>query len=413
MSNYLAIATVTATLKQILESNMGFDFPGAVVTTVRPDNVDNTRPNMGVNIFLYQVTPNAALRNADLPTRGHEGAILKRPQVALDLHYLISFYGDENQLQPQFLLGSVVRTLHVRPMLSKEAIRNAIADPLIHLSDSTLADQIESVKFVPLSLSLEDLSKLWSIFFQTPYALSVAYMATVVLIEGEAMPRAVLPVREPGIYTMPFRKPVIEKIASQDGEQMPLTPGTIVEISGRHLRGDMTRVSIGGLEVTPHQEDIKATKISFPLAEPPFAPGTLRAGVQGLQVTHHILMGDPKVPHRGFESNMAVLLLRPVMTLVGSPNTEEIKIKFNPKVGRTQRVLLLLNEHAPPSDRLARAYSFDAPPDNGISDFNINDTEDISFTPLEMKPGNYYIRVQVDGADSVIDPIHPVNIDDP
>jgi hypothetical protein len=52
--------------------------------------------------------------------------------------------------------------------------------------------QIENVKLTPISLSLEELSNLWSVFFQVPYALSVAYEAAAVLIEPGTP-------REPGI----------------------------------------------------------------------------------------------------------------------------------------------------------------------------------------------------------------------
>ena len=37
-------------------------------------------------------------------------------------------------------------------------------------------------------MNLEELSKLWSVFFQTPYALSIAYQASVVLIEPDLEP---------------------------------------------------------------------------------------------------------------------------------------------------------------------------------------------------------------------------------
>src|ERR1051326_8249061 len=112
MSNYLAIATVTATLQRVLQAVIGGDVPGATATTVRPDASGQGLPPVGVNIFLYQVTPNAALRNADLPTRNASGQAGQRPVAALDLHYLMSFYGADKQLEPQRVLGSVVRTLH-------------------------------------------------------------------------------------------------------------------------------------------------------------------------------------------------------------------------------------------------------------------------------------------------------------
>src|SRR5215212_5514896 len=125
MSNYLAIATVTATLSRTLTAAVGTDVSAAGVTTLRPDDA----PGTGVNVYLYQVGPNGAWRNADLPTRRDEGRLVQRPKVALDLHYLLSFYGDEAQFEPQRLLGSVVRTLHARPVLTREMIRNTVSDP--------------------------------------------------------------------------------------------------------------------------------------------------------------------------------------------------------------------------------------------------------------------------------------------
>src|SRR5713101_7892498 len=133
MSNFLAIATVTATLKHNLETiyDVGQDVSGAIVTTLRPDSSTTSGlPNPGVNIFLYQVVPNAAWRNTDLPTRSSNGDLLQRPRAALDLHYLFTFYGNEGQLEPQRLLGSVVRTIHSRPVLTRKQIQDTISSAL-------------------------------------------------------------------------------------------------------------------------------------------------------------------------------------------------------------------------------------------------------------------------------------------
>jgi hypothetical protein len=61
---------------------------------------------------------------------------------------------------------------------------------------------IERIKLTPLTLSLEDLSKLWSVFFQVPYALSIAYEASVVLIEPST-PLAVPTVTDRNIGVAP------------------------------------------------------------------------------------------------------------------------------------------------------------------------------------------------------------------
>jgi hypothetical protein len=183
MSNFLAVATVTGTLRRLLEAAVAADVPGAEASTRRPD--DTTIPSPGVNIYLYQVLPNTAWQSTDLPTRDGNGALVQRPRIALDLYYLLSFYGDEGVLEPQRVLGSAVRTLHARPLLSRDLIRATTQDPTFDfLSGSDLADEIELVKYTQIPLSLEELSKLWSVFFQTPYTVSVAYRATVVRIEA-------------------------------------------------------------------------------------------------------------------------------------------------------------------------------------------------------------------------------------
>src|ERR1700744_2485579 len=123
MSNYLAIATVTAALQQILTAPVGSAVSGATVGFGRPDPGNTTAPL--VNIFLYQITPNATFRNCDLPTRRSDGTLAQRPQAAYDLHYLMTFHGDDTQLQPQRLLGAVVTTLHSQPLLLNDSISSA------------------------------------------------------------------------------------------------------------------------------------------------------------------------------------------------------------------------------------------------------------------------------------------------
>jgi hypothetical protein len=404
MSNYLAIATVTATLSRALTAVVGTDVPGATVTTLRPDDSTNGTPNTGVNIYLYQVTTNAAWRNADLPTRRADGQLVQRPKVALDLQYLLSFYGNEVQLESQRLLGSVVRTLHTRPVLTRQMIRDTVSDANnAFLASSDLAGEVELIKFTPSSLSLEELSKVWSVFFQVPYALSVAYQASVVLIEPEVTPQEALPVRERNVYVVPFRQPTIEQIMSQAGDDQPVSPdqpilaGYRLILAGKQLRGEVTRVRIGGVEVEP--QAVSDAQIGVPL------PESLRAGLQGVQVVQYMQMGTPPEPHRGFESNVAAFVLRPTITVTASnvqgggddPRSADIEVAFNPQVEKSQRVVLLLNEFQPPSGRPARAYTFSAPPRN---ETDPDETDSITVPISGVAPGTYLVRVQVDGAES-------------
>jgi hypothetical protein len=411
VSNHLAIATVTASLAQTLQSVVEKDVQNTKVTTARPDSANSAAGETRVNLYLYQVTPNAAWRNSDLPTRADDGRLMQKPRVALDLHYLLTFYGDETQLEPQRMLGSAVRALHSRPVLTRKQIRDTIINQQFSsfLSLSNLADDIELVKFTPTSLSLEELSKLWAIFFQTQYTLSITYQGTVVLIETDDSPSATLPVLERNIYTVPFRTPVIEQIKLDAPVAGPITPLSSIVISGRALRADVTQVNFGASKLPPPvPSSIADTELKVIL------PADLRAGVQALQVEQQFLMGSPPTPHRGFESNVGAFVLVPSITQPTPPAfartavdatgliTGTITVNFTPKIAKSQRVKLLLNEFNAPSTRASFAYVFTAPKENGIA-ANDQETDRIVFNIKDVAAAGYLIRVQVDGAESPLD----------
>ena len=115
MSNYLAIATVTATMQRILQAAIPNDLTSASVTTLAPNNLVKSETQKGVNIYLYQVVFNRVQGNPiDARFRNRKGELAERSRTALDLHYLLSFFGNEALLEPQRLLGSAVRTLSDR-----------------------------------------------------------------------------------------------------------------------------------------------------------------------------------------------------------------------------------------------------------------------------------------------------------
>ena len=197
MSNHLAIATVTAALGQLVHAAAQGSGVGAVGLKFGRPTAPASSSERKVHVYLYQVTPNAALRNADTPTRDASGRLTQRPRAALDLFYLVSFFGNADALEPDRMLGAAVRDLHARPLLNGEAIADAIASRPA-LSRSDLAAAVERVKFTPIGMTLDELSRLWSVMTQTPHALSVAYQAAVVLIEAEAAAPLAAPVLRRG-----------------------------------------------------------------------------------------------------------------------------------------------------------------------------------------------------------------------
>jgi hypothetical protein len=408
VSNPLAIATTTVVLEDVVQSGLGA-VTGARVTNVRPDEKDNGAPAPEANVFLYQLLPNAALRNADLPTRTSNGDLRRRPQLALDLHYLISFYGDESILEPQRLLGGAVSALHARPQATRDAIQAIVdaspgadlTDPRRYLGGTDLGEQVERVTFTPLSLNLEELSKLWSTLFRVPYVLSIAYQASVVLVEAQVTPRPALPVRLSKVYVVPVQRPLVEAIVAENGPGEPIVTGTTILVRGERLRGDDTRLRIGDALVEPPAADVDPTEIRAKLGSPLFSPGDLRAGVQGAQVVQLLDIGSPSAPHRGFESNVAPFVLRPTLSsttvtdVTGTgpaPRSATVTVEADPPIGKDQRVVLLLDGTAG-----TEAYSFQAT------------SRKLPADPVEVKvegvaAGDYLVRIQVDGAESLLTP---------
>ena len=213
-------------------------------------------PWRAARLYLYQVSHNAGLRNTDLPGRNAAGDLVKRPTAALNLHYLVAFYGDENTLETQRMLAAVARDLHTQPGLTRAAILNAAASQA-ELNDSDLADAVEQVKFTPLDLSIDEWTKLWSVFFQTPHAPSLAYQASVVLIESVDRAPGGLPVLRRGdqdqgvdLRIGPF--PSLASVHIGDGldadrrPRLPSLPaarlGDRLTFAGQNLGGDSVSI---------------------------------------------------------------------------------------------------------------------------------------------------------------------------
>jgi hypothetical protein len=390
MSNYLAVATVTAALYQLLTSPVRTAVGAASVGFRRPDRTSGEKGNPHVNVYLYQVTPNAAFRNVDLPTRRSDGTLVKRPVAALDLHYLFTFHGNDDLLEPQLMLGAVVGALEAQPLLSSQNIQSSIAGPssFSFLANSDLPNQVERIRFTPTALSLEEFSKLWSAFFQVEYSLSVAYQASVVLIESDQTPpQEALPVQSRNLYVSPFTQPTITQVISQAGAGQPILPTSTLVIQGTQLLGDLTTVRIGNTTVTPPV--VTENAIMMPV------PTGLQAGVLGLQVIQQLLLGTPPEPHPGYESNIVALVLQPVVTAPSATATQ-IGLTVNPVVQPNQKVSLLLNQTTMTPPNPPAAYTFTLPPLAVASNT-------LTCAISDVVPGTYFLRVKVDGAESSLD----------
>ncbi len=439
MSNALAIAAVTAVLKDLLNNGViDHQLSGTVgevtVSSLPPDRilVEGQAETSRVNLFMYRVTPNQGWRNANLPSRDSIGNRTTNPPLALDLHYLLSTYG-ASEFHAEILLGYAMQMLHETPILTRDAIRRTLAPaspvsgsilppPLDALVASELAEQVEQIRITPDTLSLDDLSRLWTAV-QSHYRPTVAYQASVVLIESRRSTRAALPVANDRrhLYVLPFRFPVIDDVVNAASDRTPIAVGSTLAIRGHDLIGDSTFVNLHGVDITPAADAMTPERIEIPLTSP--LPAGLYAGVKGVQVVLRIPMGDPAVDHRGFESNAAAFVLRPTITngpvvgaadilgLVSTSETMEgvvvqlragqLRLTFNPHVGRDQRVTLLLNEINVMPGAITHAFSFNAPTSNGLAP-GVVDTDVIAIAFVRVVVGTYVVRVQVDGAESTL-----------
>jgi len=387
MSNFLAIATVSAALQQVLQGPVKAALNTATVGFSRPDGTTGQQ-NPQVNIYLYQVTPNAAYRNADVPTRrSADGTLVQRPQAALDLHYLFTFHGDDSQLEPQRMLGAVASTLQSQPLLSPDNIA-AAASHFSFLGGSGLESQVERVKFTPTAMTLEEFSKLWSVFFQVEYSLSAAYQASLVLIQSDDVPQSALPVQLRNVYVQPFRWPRIDRVAAQGGPEAPIVTGTILVTQGLQLSGNPTLVLIEDQKLTP--ATATDTQVTLPV------PASVHAGVQGLQILQEVQMGTPATAHRGVESNVAPFVLRPTITApptaVSAPPGADVTVKLAPNIGVGQRAVLLLND---PSAVPPAAYT-------SLPAISNADQDHVVIHIDGVPTGTYLARVQIDGAESLL-----------
>ena len=214
MSNGLAIAAVTRVLQDLLHSglvaaNIGGAVGGTItVSALPPDRIlgDNgTSETTQLNLYLYQVTANTGWTGRDLPTRDDRFDRLADPLLALDLHYMLTAYTDE-EFQGEILLGHALQLLHANAILSREVVRSILTNlpgggmaavAVQALTGSDLADQVELIKIRPRPMTTDDASKLWTAF-QSHYRTTAAYEVSVVLIERPRPKRTPLPVLSRG-----------------------------------------------------------------------------------------------------------------------------------------------------------------------------------------------------------------------
>ena len=429
MANALAIAAVTATLKDLLNDgvyNSELDALGDVnVTSQPPDTLVTDAPRNALNIYPWMVSHNAALSNHDLPAYRGTGQRASRNRLALDIHYILTATGEED-LNAPILMGFGMHQLHENPILTRDAIRRTLgtATPPVEntllpadyrmLVASDLAEQMESVRLVPAMNEDEELTKIWPAF-NAALRLSALYRVSVVLIEADKQPQPTLPVRTLGLSVDPMLRPRIVAVHHQTGdrdspaEPQPVPMGGRLLLLGSGLASDHVRVKVGSVVLEPVEDPMDPTtdsvasdRISIRL---PSATGAaaiaMEAGVKTAIVEHRFppVGSDQRVRET---SSPAAVIISPVIdtissTASGDPDTGffsgHVDVELTHEVGVRQSVRLLLNPA--PGSGLADSFSVEAaarPPKASA----------VRFALGSIPGGTYMYRVEIDGAPTAL-----------
>jgi hypothetical protein len=338
-----------------------------------------------LNIFLYHVLPSGSWRNMGIagPTRSGVGAA---PVLGLNLYYLITAFGRDNDTLRPFshhLMGRAMSTLHDHPLLGADEIK--VAYP-----NNDLWAQIERVRFTLQPFAMEEIAKLWT-GFQTQYRLSVAYEAAVVLIESTRATAVPLPVltrgpADSGVTAQsnlipPF--PTIDQVTPPNS-QPAAGLGDLIVFAGHDLAGaqvalQFTNTRLAAPITLPVDAGATDTRMTLTV---PNDPANWPAGIYAVAA----VVSANSVPDR--ISNEMPLAIAPritsalPMTVSRTQGNAQLNLTCSPEVRPEQRVALLLGSR----EILAESLSAQ--------------TGDLTFIVTGAVPGDFWIRLRVDGVDS-------------
>ncbi|HLJ27807.1 MAG TPA: DUF4255 domain-containing protein [Candidatus Angelobacter sp.] len=405
MSNALAVAGVTAVLQALLNDVYNHPKVGlgdVSVSAKAPDIVQaavgtKTDAKLQVNIFMHQVTLNAAWRNIDLPRLAADGNTRTTNQaLALDLHYLLTTYAPDDS-QAEALLGYAVLFLHENPVLARAQINTTLSGlpndyPVSNLKGSGLADQVEMIKITPATLGREELAWLWTAL-KADYRPTFPFQVSVLLIQPEKPFTSALPVLQRKIAAQanmlsPF--PTLIEAVPPNGQTVALL-NDIVTVRGSHLNGANSALLVN------QPRGIKRT-ITFPpnvnagsfQIQVPNDPGGIPAGVY--VVSAQIPSAPDVLQTNGVPLSVAASITPgSIPATIASGSNVVVSLTCTPKLFAGQQVFLLIGNQAAPVDPFTVSTS----------------SPSFTYPSLQATGHPVPVRLRVDGVDSpIIDMTH-------
>jgi hypothetical protein len=408
MSNALAISGVTAVLENLLVNvYAGAQLGSVAVSAIAPDLIQIGPPSgssipLQVNLFLHQVTYNAAWRNVGQPSVAADGKTrLGNPPLALDLHYLLTAYGSED-CEAEALLGFAIQLVHQTPVIPRSQIVLGLASlPATNpvsglLSASGLADQIEMIKITPATLGREELAWLWTAL-KADYRPTFPFQASVVLIESQFPVSAGPPVLNRNITAQPGPSPQLFDVVPPT-DVTSIAVGTKVTVNGQSL-GGADRVALVnqrlGIQYPPFPRlNFSENAATFTI---PNDPVHFPAGVYSLAMLFTGGGGPVQNSTNFIPLAIAPLIVAPLPTVTPSSTGLLVTVNCTPQVRPNQTVTFALGGTTVP------AVVFDTP------------TSTLSFQFPALLAGTYLARLRVDGVESPVQltTTHPPSFNGP
>jgi hypothetical protein len=133
-----------------------------------------------LTLFLYKVTENPDLRNAENLTfpQPNGSLVQRRAPLSLDAYYLLTAHAGEppDSLEAHRALSRAMRVFYDNGVLRGSLLR--ADDP----STGLTANSVLRITFNPIPM--EEMTRIWSILPDTAYEISVSYLVTPVEIDS-------------------------------------------------------------------------------------------------------------------------------------------------------------------------------------------------------------------------------------
>lgn len=171
-----AIADVGRTLVELLSEELNFTLNSDEVTLASPAEIQGGETRL--SLFLYSIIENPNLKNR--PREIINSKTSEPPPLTVDLYYLLTSYASDNipggltarLLEAQEILGRAMRVFYDNSIVSGSKLKGSLSE--------TVAEMHVTLN----PITVEDLTRIWSVFPEEAYRTSVSYVVTPVPIKS-------------------------------------------------------------------------------------------------------------------------------------------------------------------------------------------------------------------------------------